>query len=102
MLIRIYWNFYKSCFPFILAFSCVFTFVFGVQMGVVMLFSLAVVLAIAAVSILKPKEFYFYFNNGITKFKLYKATFIINFFVAIPIALILLLLSSLFGNPKLI
>jgi hypothetical protein len=71
---------------------------FGWLLGIVLFCTLGVLIGFQAFKIFKADQFYFYFNLGITKKMLFKKVAIINLVVAIPVSLIFLLISLLFGN----
>lgn len=45
---------------------------------------------------LKPKEYYFYYNMGISKVKLITVCFVLNFIICYSLVLIILLCQKLF------
>tara|TARA_R110002072_G_scaffold23949_2_gene81977 strand:+ start:90597 stop:90908 length:312 start_codon:yes stop_codon:yes gene_type:complete len=103
MNIRAYWQFYKEVLPFILVFTLLSKIIFGNISAMVVFLLVGVVIGFLAFSLLKKEQFYFYYNLGITKWKLFKTVFVINLIVGSPIVIVLLILSSfLFGNSSVI
>tara|TARA_R110002124_G_scaffold5301_1_gene33165 strand:+ start:180847 stop:181158 length:312 start_codon:yes stop_codon:yes gene_type:complete len=103
MNIRAYWQFYKEVLPFIVFFTLLSKIIFGNISAMVVFLLVGVVIGFLAFSLLKKEQFYFYYNLGITKWKLFKTVFVINLIVGSPIVIVLLILSSfLFGNSSVI
>ena len=96
MLISAYWQFYKSIFPFIVAFTVICIIGLGIYWGFLLCISLGLLIGFFGFSTFRKDEYYFYYNLGLTKLKLLKVTFIINFLVRIPFFFILILLNTLF------
>jgi hypothetical protein len=100
---RALWHFYKSLLPFILAFTLLCNLVFGSLPALILFFTIAIFIGFFAFSLFKKQEFYFYYNIGYTKWKLFKVVFVINILVGGPIVLtILTLITLIFGDIKLI
>ena len=87
MSLRIYWQFYKDIFLFVLGFSVVSSLIFGVIWGFVIHAFVALIFGFIAFNFFKKEEFYFYFNKGITRWMLFRTSFFINLIVGIPIYL---------------
>ncbi len=98
MLFRAYWQFYKDCLPFSLAFTLVSVIFFGNLWGIIFFLTIGIGIGFLGFMATKNNEYYFYYNLGLTKLKLFKTFFLINFFVAIPILILLLFISFLFGD----
>lgn len=98
MSLRPYWQFYKDCFLFIFSFGLLCTVFFGWIKGIIFFCTLGLWIGFQAFRILKSEELYLYYNLGITKAMLYKKAIVINLVVAIPVSLIFILISYLFGN----
>ena len=95
---RAYWQFYKSCFPFIVTAALVCA-VFGIIPAIVVLFTIANGIGFLAFSLLKPQEFYFYYNLGISKVQLFISCCLLNLVVAIPISIAVFTFTKLFLAP---
>ncbi len=100
MRIRAYWQFYKDCFVFILASAVILFGLFGLGWGMLGFCSISVFLGFLGFSFLKSEEFYFYYNLGIRRWELIKATLIINLVVAVPVGLVFTFISFLFGDIR--
>ncbi|AFL82477.1 hypothetical protein Aeqsu_3039 [Aequorivita sublithincola DSM 14238] len=99
MLYRAYWQFYKTIFPFIAAFSIMSLLYLGLLWAFVLFATAGLSIGFLGFQTFYYNQFYFYFNLGITKWKLFKVSFIINLLVGIPIFLVLLIIIRfLFGN----
>ena len=94
MSIRPYWEYYKGCFPFLLAIGLLVTIAFGFVWGVLCYVLLGPYLSGRAFQVSRNNEYVFYYNLGITKRKLLKMNFLINLVIAIPVAIILYILAS--------
>jgi len=100
---RAYWQFYKDIFPFIVAFTIICMMGLGMYWGFLLFSTIGLLIGFLVFELLKKEEYYFYYNLGITKWKLFKAVFIINLIIGAPIVLILLLITSyIFGNTSII
>jgi len=96
MPIRAYLQFYKSIAPFIATFTVICTMGLGIYWGFLLCISLGLLIGFFGFSTFRKEEYYFYYNLGLNKLKLLKATFIINILVGIPFFFILLILKTLF------
>jgi len=94
MTLRPYWEYYKGCFPFLLAIGLLVTVAFGFGWGIICFVLLGPYLSGRAFQVFRNNEYTFYFNLGITKLKLLKMNFIINLVIAIPVAILLYILDS--------
>ena len=100
---RALWNFYKDIFLYIVAFTILSKIVFGNVAAVLIFITLGVFIGFFAFYVLKRQEFYFYYNLGYTKWKLFKVVFLINLVVGMPIVIIILTITTiLFGDFRLI
>ena len=94
MSLRPYWQYYKGCFPFLMAIGLLVTVVFGFAWGIVCFVILGPSVSGRAFQVFRNNEYVFYYNLGLTKWKLLKMTFLINLVIAIPVAVLLYLLAS--------
>ncbi len=94
MSIRPYWEYYKGCFPFLFAIGILVTIAFGFVWGILCYMLLGPYLSGRAFQAFRNNEYVFYYNLGITKWKLLKTTFFINLIIAVPVAIILYVLAS--------
>lgn len=96
---RAYWQFYKSIFPFIVAFSILSMLYVGLLWGFVVFVTIGLLFGFIGFRTFYNDQFYFYFNLGLTKWKLFKVAFVINILVGIPVFLVLIIfLILLFGK----
>jgi hypothetical protein len=100
---RALWNFYKDIFLYIVAFTVLSKVVFGNFSAVLIFITISVFAGFMAFYLLKKQEFYFYYNLGYTRWKLFKGVFLINLVLGTPIVIItLVIVTMLFGDFKLI
>ncbi len=100
---RAYWQFYKEVLPFVIVFTLLGKIIFGSATALAMFLILGIAIGFLAFYLLKKDQFYFYYNLGLTKWKLFKAVFVINLIVGTPVIILLLIISSfLFGNSSVI
>ncbi|MGJ8666329.1 MAG: hypothetical protein ACSHW7_08190 [Patiriisocius sp.] len=96
---RPYWQFYKDIFLFVAGFSFVGVIAFGVFWGFFFFISLGLLFGFYAFQFFKKNEFYSYNNLGITKWKLYRASFAINLLIGLPVfSLLFILISLIIGD----
>lgn len=96
---RAYWQFYKSIFPFIAAFSLVCITFGGLLWALLLFASIGPFIGMLGFRIIYKEQFYFYYNLGITRLKLMGVSFLINLLLAIPIFGVLILIVKFFiGN----
>lgn len=96
---RAYWQFYKSIFPFIAAFSILSTLYVGLLWGFVIFATIGLLMGFVGFKSFYNNQFYFYFNLGITKWMLFRASFLINVLVGIPLySFLIILLFFVFGK----
>ena len=101
--LRALWHFYKDLLPFILAFTLLCKIVFGSLIAFFLFLTIGIFIGFFAFNLIKKQEFYFYYNLGYTKWKLFKVVFLINLIVGGPIVMVLLtIITIIFGNFKLI
>ena len=99
MPIRAYIQFYKDIIPFVLVFTLLSKVLFGSLPAIIIFLTIGIGIGFLAFSLLKNKEFYFYYNLGITKWNLFKSVFLINLIVGTPILILFFLtLSYIFGD----
>jgi hypothetical protein len=91
MNLRAYWQFYKTIFPFIAAFSIISIAFAGYFWGFVLFATLGLPFGFLGFQVFHKEQFYFYYNLGQTKWRLFKASFLINLLVGIPVFSILIL-----------
>ncbi len=96
---RAYIQFYKDIFPFVFIFTLLSKILFGSIPAIILFTTLAIAFGFLAFSLLRKKEFYFYYNLGITKWKLLKSVFFINLIIGTPLLILLfLIISYIFGD----
>jgi len=91
MNIRPYWQYYKDIFPFIAGFGMICCIATSVLWGFGLFCTLGVLFGFFGFQVFKNDQYYFYYNLGITKWKLLKVSFIINLLVGVPIFSFLLI-----------
>jgi len=96
MQLRAYWQFYKDIFPFIAAFALLGVAIWGVAIAFVLFLSVGFLVGFIGFNSFKKEQYYFYYNLGITRWKLFKVCFLINIIIGIPIFIILLTFFILF------
>ena len=100
---RALWNFYKDILLYIVGFTILSKIVFGNLTAVLIFITIGVFVGFLAFYLLKKQEFYFYYNLGYTKWKLFKVVFLINLVVGTPIVITVLTVATiLFGDFKII
>jgi hypothetical protein len=100
---RALWNFYKDILLYIVVFTVLSKIVFGNSSAVLIFITIGVFVGFMAFYKLKKQEFYFYYNLGYTRWKLFKVVFLINLVLGTPIVIItLVIVTMLFGDFKLI
>lgn len=103
MNLRALWQFYKTIFPFVMAFAIVSVIALGVFWGFILFCTLGLWFGIVGFSTFRKGEYYFYYNLGLTKWKLIKASFFFNLLVGVPIfTLLLIFLTFVFGRLTII
>ncbi|PVW13061.1 hypothetical protein [Marixanthomonas spongiae] len=90
MNLRPYWQYYKDLFPFIAGFAIVGSFATNLFWGFVIFCTMALFFGFLGFHVFKKKEYYFYYNLGLTKWKLFMASFVLNLLVGVPLYTILL------------
>lgn len=99
MPIRAYWQFYKSIFPFVVGFSLIGIVYLGLIWGFVFFATVSLFFGFYGFRIFYNKQFYFYYNLGLTKTKLFLASFVINLLIGLPVFSIFIVIFHLvFGN----
>ncbi|GHC53109.1 hypothetical protein [Ulvibacter litoralis] len=100
---RALWHFYKGILPFVLVFTVLCAIIFGPFIAFALFIIAGIPVGLVVFNIVKKQEFYFYYNLGYTKWKLFKSAFVFNTFIGIPIVVILLILINfIFGDLRLI
>ncbi|PHS64137.1 MAG: hypothetical protein COB12_08355 [Flavobacterium sp.] len=103
MPIRAYFQFYKDVILYILIFTFICMLLFGIAAAFLIFTTLGIFIGFLVFELLNKEEYYFYYNLGITKWKLFKVVFLINLIIGTPIVLVLLLITSYFiGNTSII
>ncbi len=103
MPIRAYFQFYKDVILYILIFTFICMLLFGIAAAFLIFTTLGIFIGFLVFELVKKEEYYFYYNLGITKWKLFKVVFLLNLVIGTPIVLILLLITSYFiGNTSII
>lgn len=97
---RPYIQFYKDLFPFVITFGLICIIAVGVIWGFVLFITLGLFAGFAGFSAFKKNEYYFYYNLGITPWKLFKVSFLFNLLVGIPLfGGLLIFISFVLGSP---
>lgn len=96
MHIRAHWQFYKTIFPFIAAFSLVCISFGGLFWAFLLFATLGPIIGLLGFRAFYRDQFYFYYNLGITKIRLTLVSILINLVLGIPIFGILILTLSFF------
>jgi hypothetical protein len=94
MNIKPYTQFYKSIFPFVAGFSFVGVIAFGVFWGFLFFVSIALGFGFIGFNTFYKNQWYAYQNLGITKWMLFKASFVLNGILGLPIFIFLFILIS--------
>jgi len=103
MPIRAYIQFYKSVILYILIFTFICMLLFGIAAAFLIFITLGIFIGFFVFELLNKEEYYFYYNLGITKWKLFKVVFLINLIIGTPIVLVLLFITFYFiGNTSII
>ncbi len=96
---RAYWQFYKSIFPFIAAFSVFNMLYLGLIWAFVFFTTVSLLFGFIGFRTFYNHQYYFYYNLGISKWNLLKASFIINLFIGIPVfSVLIIFIHFIFGN----
>ena len=99
MFLRPYVQFYKSIFPFVLAFSIVGVFAFGIFYGFLFFLTFGLLFGFFAFQNFYKEQWYTYQNLGITKWDLCIKSFILNLILGFPIfAFLFILISFIIGD----
>lgn len=99
MMVRAYWQFYKTLFPFIAAVAILGIAFMGLLWGFVIFATFALILGFLGFKYFYSNQFYFYFNLGLTKWKLFAASFLINILVGVPIfSILIIFINFIFGD----
>jgi len=98
-MMRAYWQFYKSIFPFIAGFSILCILFSGLVWGFVLFATISLLFGFMGFRFFYNDEYYFYYNLGITKWRLLKVSFIINLTVgALMFSILIIFMTFFFGN----
>ncbi|CAM3469849.1 hypothetical protein AEQU2_02528 [Aequorivita lipolytica] len=96
---RAYWQFYKTIFPFIAAFSVACIAVGGLFWAFLLFVVIGPLIGILGFRFFYQDQFYFYYNLGITNSKLMSVSFLMNLLLGIPIfGIIILIIHFFLGN----
>ncbi len=96
---RAYWQFYRTIFPFIATFSILSGLLLGYIWGFIFFTTISLFFGFVGFQVFYKHQYYFYYNLGITKWKLLKVSFIINLIVGIPVfSVLIIFIIFLFGN----
>ena len=103
MYLRAYWQLYRSIFPFIAAIGIVGVVALGVLWGFLLFCTLGLWFGFMGFSTFRKGEYYFYYNLGLTRWKLFKVSFLFNLVVGVPVFTVLLLIFTIvFGRLTII
>lgn len=95
---RAHWQFYKSIYPFIAAFSVICIVLGGLNWGAMLFLTLGPFIGMLGFSIFYREQVYFYYNLGITRAKLLGVSFLVNLLIGIPIFGVLILIVKFFDG----
>ena len=99
MLRRAYWQFYKSIFPFIAIFSILVVMYVGLAWGFVLFATIGLLFGFIGFWFFYNDQFYFYYNLGLSKKRLFLSSFFINILVGVPIfSILIVFISFIFGD----
>src|SRR5690554_1111451 len=102
MLYRAHWQFYKTIFPFITAFSIMGIAFIGLFWGFVIFATIGLPFGFLGFRFFYNNQYYFYFNLGLTKWKLFGISFFINLLIGIPIfSVLIIIINFIFGDFQL-
>ena len=102
-MIRLYWQGYKSVFPFIISTGLVCTLFAGVLWGFLLYSTVGVFMGYLGFQNFRKDEYFFYHNMGLTKFKLWWNIWLINVIIGVPIFLVWgLLFFLIYGGTRII
>lgn len=85
---RAFWNYYTDLNKYNIFFSLILGLVFGFIWGAISLFSFGLIFGYYGFQVFQAKNYYFYFNLGITKGTLLKTVLLVNFFFSTILLLI--------------
>jgi len=92
-------QFYKTIFPFILAFAFLGIIGFGIFYGFIFFVTFGLCFGFLGFQSIYKSQWYTYQNLGLTKWDLFKSAFLINLILGLPLFIILYLLTSfIFGD----
>src|SRR5690554_1545942 len=98
---RAHWQFYKTIFPFVAAFSIIGIAFLGMYWGFVIFATFGLFIGFLGFQFFYSNQYYFYFNLGLTKWKLLRASFLINLFIGIPVfSLLIIFISFIIGDTQ--
>ena len=95
MNLRAYWQFYRTMLPFCLAFGIVTMLAVGLLWGFLFFTIVGPLIGLLGFKAFRNGEYFFYYNLGLTKLKLFRVAFIFNLAVAIPVFCLLSLFKFL-------
>ncbi len=99
MNIRAHWQFYRSILPFCASFGIVTTLAVGLFWGFLVYTTVGLWFGFIGFNSFRKREIYFYYNLGLTKWQLYKTSFILNLVIGIPLFCVLMLFKFLVIGP---
>lgn len=85
MNLRAYWHFYQSIFPFCATFGVLAMLTVGLFWGFLFYATVGLWFGFFGFGVFRIREYYFYYNLGLTKWKLYRISFLLNLLVGIPV-----------------
>lgn len=96
---RPFLQFYKTLFPFIAVFALVGIIAFGIMHGFLFFITLALVFAFFGFTTFYKEQWYTYQNLGMSKWHLFKVSFLINVLIGLPFfSLLFILISIIIGD----
>ncbi len=96
MNLRAHWQFYRSIFPFCASFGFVAKLAVGLFGGFQVYETMVLMFGFQGFNSFRKGEIYFYYNLGLTKWQLYRTSFMLNLIIGIPLFCVLMLFKSLF------
>src|SRR5690554_435722 len=99
MHIRAYWQFYKSIFPFIAIFSILGVIFIGLAWGFVLFATIGLFFGFLGFRFFYNDQYYFYYNLGLSKNRLFLSSFVINILVGVPtFSILMIFINFIFGD----
>lgn len=98
---RPYWQLYRSVFPFIISTGLLCTLFSGILWGYLLYCTFGVFIGYLGFQAFRKDEYFFYYNLGLPKVKLWMRVLAINAVVGIPVYLVWgLLFFLIYGGTR--